>query len=144
MTKRQYAVRKCSYEGCDNYLRIRRDNLKTHSGMCMSHARAKRLFESAYNRLFYNRRKIPVKLTYKQFLEFTKIKNCVYCGSEIIRHATKSHASFLDRKDSSGPYIKSNCVVCCANCNRIKTDILTYDEMRAAMQAVLKVRNNGN
>ena len=142
--RRPSVNQKCRYENCDKILRIRKDSLKIHSGLCKSHATAKKPFESTYNRLRSNARNIPVELTYEQFLEFIKIKNCVYCGVEIVRNATKSKSCFLDRKDSSKSYSKSNCVVCCASCNKIKMDILTYEEMKAAMQAVLKVRDNGS
>lgn len=60
---------------------------------------------------------------------------CVYCGSNL-----NPTGSGMDRKDSSLGYTKENVVPCCSDCNRVKNNILTHEEMIAAMQAVLKIR----
>src|ERR1700676_2825296 len=151
MRERKTYVVLCSYDGCEKVMNIRRDRIKYHSGLCTTHSHVKRPFESIYNRLHRDWRNTQVKLSYKEFLKFTKIKECIYCGIAIDRHpfstvngVFSSAAYFLDKKDPAGPYSKYNCVVCCTNCNKIKNNLLTYDEMKAAMKAVLKVRNNGN
>jgi len=60
---------------------------------------------------------------------------CSYCSKALnpLGHA-------LDRKDPSKGYLVENVVPCCADCNSVKSDVLTYEEMKAAMKAVLKVR----
>ena len=58
---------------------------------------------------------------------------CHYCGKQPSNTAwsTNKHASYvyngIDRIDNNFGYIDSNCVSCCYQCNRCKSD-LTYDE----------------
>lgn len=141
----------CNYKGCFLDIRVRHDAIKTHSGFCKSHSHVKRPFESIYNSLFHDWRKTKVELTYEEFLDFMKIDKCEYCRTHIKRNpfgtvngVFKSRAHTLDKKDPNGSYSKNNCVVCCITCNKIKNCYLTYEEMKAAMKAVLKVRNNGS
>jgi len=71
--------------------------------------------------------------------EYSKLLSlgCDYCGTKI----TGSYGVSLDRKDSNKGYLKDNVVPCCGKCNQIKNVHLTYEEMKAAMKAVLEVRN---
>lgn len=72
-------------------------------------------------------------LTYEEFLAFTRITQCSYCGSQIkwIPHSTRGEPTgyCLDRMDNNLGYTKNNCVVCCADCNMIKSNRFTYEEM---------------
>ena len=77
-------------------------------------------------------------LTFQDFLTFTSISKCHYCGDNIhwppydsTRHNGKrvSHSYYLDRKDNALGYTKDNCVVCCPLCNYIKGSSLSYPEM---------------
>jgi hypothetical protein len=94
--------------------------------------RRKRPYEALYN-AFVGRARHEVCITYEQFLLFTTIVACHYCG-ETIRWAkfrTKgkgSDASNLDRKDNDKPYIFDNIVVCCLRCNKAKNTHFTYEE----------------
>lgn len=57
---------------------------------------------------------------------------CCYCDRPIYRFLGRGIVSnniSIDRKDSKGPYSEENCVLCCMDCNRVKSNILTYDEM---------------
>jgi phage-related protein len=68
---------------------------------------------------------IENSLTFEEFLEFTKIGHCHYCGNPITwnsyRHKQKGYNGYnLDRKDNGGGYAKDNCVVCCEVCNYMK------------------------
>ena len=140
---------KCKQDGCEVLVRIRSDQPK-HSGFCISHSHIKRPFESIYNRLFNDWRKIKVTLTYEEFLEFTKVKNCHYCKTLILwrpysREKGKhiSSAYFLDRKSPQKPYSKENCVVCCTECNFIKGSRFNYEEfliVGIAIQTVRQIR----
>jgi hypothetical protein len=141
----------CSYDGCSKKMLVRSDGMKLHSGLCKVHSHVKRPFESIYNRLFNDWRKTPVELSYEEFVELMKVNECHYCQKPIARipFATVegkflSTAYCLDKKNPKGPYSKANCVTCCWDCNRIKGNVLTYEEMKAAMRAVLKVRNSGS
>jgi hypothetical protein len=76
-------------------------------------------------------RKIPLDLTYDQYLEFTKINECHYCGGDILwvpHHTTKANSSAvnLDRIDSTRGYSLDNCDVCCYTCNVMKNS-MPYD-----------------
>jgi len=86
-----------------------------------------------------------VNFTFEEFLEYTKISSCFYCGKELIwtKHSclngveTRSCATNLDRKNSKLGYSKENCVVCCPDCNRGKSDCFSFDEW-IVMAAALK------
>jgi hypothetical protein len=117
---RRFYIFVCSYVDCLERIKVRSDGLKTASGMCLVHSHVKRPFEGIYNKLLRDWRKPDIDLTYEQFLNFTKIGNCHYCGDKITRvpYSTvkgrfKSSAYFLDKKNPAGSYSKLNCVVCC-------------------------------
>jgi len=48
----------------------------------------------------------------------------------------------LDRLDNIKGYELSNVVSCCYPCNKIKTDILSPEEAKAAIQLIISMRNN--
>lgn len=85
-------------------------------------------FLSLYNHLKYSARtNHPDKefsLTYNEFVFFTQIGCCHYCGgSNIVWN--------LDRKDNTQGYSFDNVVVCCKECNMMKRDWLSYEEFKA-------------
>jgi 5'-deoxynucleotidase YfbR-like HD superfamily hydrolase len=91
------------------------------------------LFHVLHTESHRGSRDIPVTLTYKEFLEFTKTTKCHYCDSDVlwskrVNRGKGSSCTNLDRKDNSLGYSKDNCVVCCGCCNRTKGDRFTYDE----------------
>ena len=139
-------VYKCLYPGCLKEVRIRNGD-KIHKRMCQSHSHQKRPYESIYNCIRNDWRKVEVSLTYEEFLEFTKITECIYCQASIpwepystVNGRYTSRAYYLDRLDNSKGYSKDNCVVCCTMCNKIRNAYLTHDEMIVAMKAVLEYR----
>ena len=96
-------------------------------------------------------------MSYEDFLTFTKIDECHYCGEKIVwsEHTTYIGQYYnsdrkrkrnvnrkynLDRKDNSKGYTKDNCVVCCTQCNFIKGKSLTYDEMCLLREPLHKIR----
>ena len=87
-----------------------------------------RPYESLYNWLLKQaaRTERNCTLTYIQFLQFTKIKQCHYCGDKVswaeFNINENGSAYNLDRKDSSKGYSKENCIVCCIMCNTMKRD----------------------
>lgn len=93
--------------------------------------RRKRPFEALYNSLL-QRARHPVRLSYEEFVAFTAIKECHYCGAELAWNAHRKTGigspSNLDRKDSDGAYEVSNVVVCCLRCNKAKNRHFSYDE----------------
>jgi hypothetical protein len=138
---------RCSYRGCEEIVSVRSDALKNSSGKCKTHSHTKRPFESIYNRLFHDWRKPIIELTYEQFLKFTKINMCHYCGVKISRQPFPtvkgkygSSAYFLDRKDPRKPYCVRNCVVCCTRCNFVKGARFTYKEFLIIGTAIAQIR----
>lgn len=130
---RKYIDIKCSI--CCIDLRVRTDQIKGHTEKCVKCSHRKRPFESVYNRLLSDWRKIEMNLSYEEFIEFTKQPNCHYCGQLIPwePYATVdgkfiSSAYFLDRKNNDGPYSQENCVVCCTSCNHIRGNHFRYEE----------------
>jgi hypothetical protein len=91
-------------------------------------------FESVYNKLLYvaERRKHTVDLSYEDYLVFTHVKECHYCGANLYWRKVYAYGKpgghNLDRKDNSLGYSVDNCVVCCGWCNRTKGDRFTYEE----------------
>ena len=63
---------------------------------------------------------------------------CIYCGNSV----EKETGANLDRLDNGGGYTKNNVVPCCGNCNKIRNNILTHEEMKIAMTAVLNYRKS--
>jgi hypothetical protein len=124
---------------CGAEIRSQRSHLKIHSGKCTKCAQFNEPFKSTYNELLKSsiRRGIEVSISYEDFLEFTKIHNCHYCGNKITWHPhTKrnskdvkgSRAYKLDRMNNDIGYHKNNCVVCCKRCNEAKSNEYTYEE----------------
>jgi|SRR6185437_4294370 len=73
-----------------------------------------------------------VSLSFEDFLEFTKQKECHYCG-RILHWAVKQKIGEpfghnLDRKNNDLGYSKENCVACCGVCNKSRGDRFTYEE----------------
>lgn len=86
-------------------------------------------------------------LTYKEFYKITS-KDCFYCGGKpkklnyfenapsLQRESPNKNWSLyeiyfngVDRFDSSSDYTVDNCVPCCTNCNRAKSD-MNFEEFR--------------
>ena len=88
-----------------------------------------RPYESLYNWLVEHSTRYGKfgNLTYEEFVEFTKVKECHYCGSRVYWAEYSIHVNGnsynLDRKDNRLGYTKDNCLVCCATCNRMKSDM---------------------
>lgn len=106
-----------------------------------------RPYESLYNT--FNRqqknRSLIQNLSYEDFLQFTRIKNCEYCGNPIdwIKfNPVKYRGGYnLDRKNPDKGYEIDNIAVSCWTCNSAKLDILNYEEMILFMRAVIEIRS---
>jgi hypothetical protein len=110
-----------------------------------SHRRG-RPYESLYGQLLKNakRRNYAVALTYEEFLTFTELTTCVYCGTLVswtkFNRSKNGSAYNLDRKDNTVGYTKQNCVVCCSDCNRAKGDRYTHEEWMCMATALKEFR----
>lgn len=77
-------------------------------------------------------------------LEFSKEEHqkllssnkCYYCEGSL-----NKSGSGLDRKDSNKNYTLDNVVTCCKNCNSIKLNLLTSDEMLKVAKLLKQIRN---
>jgi 5-methylcytosine-specific restriction endonuclease McrA len=84
-----------------------------------------------------------VEFTRDEFVMWRRVsddrRRCAYCGIDseqlytlnIINPRTKKRyeAIGVDRIDNATAYTLANLVPCCALCNQIKSQLLTYDEM---------------
>jgi hypothetical protein len=101
--------------------------------------RRKRPYEALYNGWKNRLDKLDnhrVFISYEEFLTFTTVHECHYCGARILwakfrqRGKDYSSATNLDRKDSALPYTMDNVVVCCKRCNIGKNTHFTYKEWK--------------
>jgi hypothetical protein len=96
-------------------------------------------FRGNYNRLLSQsklRKNVSVDLTFEEYLMFTNVKECHYCGVAIPWKPTAMTSYNLDRKDSRIGYTVGNCVVCCRRCNWGKGDKFSYAEWVAMTRAL--------
>jgi hypothetical protein len=103
-----------------------------------------RPYEVLYNILVYGakRRNIFMGLTYEEFLEFTNVFDCTYCGTSITWGThTKTN---MDRKDSSLGYTKDNCCVCCKTCNSVKNNIFSHQEALKLGKVIKEIMSERN
>jgi len=89
-----------------------------------------RPFEALYNVLVkLAKARTTVSLTYAEFVKFTTINRCHYCDDKVVwKPYSTANGYKLDRRDNKVGYTMDNCVVCCARCNRSKSDHFSYDE----------------
>jgi len=135
--------------GCKKELRVQSSSLKTHSGKCIRCTQLKEPYAYIYNELKSHKRKgTSVELTFEEFLETIKKKECHYCGIDLIYEEysrvwgkTNSRAHQLDRKDNNLGYTKENVVTCCWECNRLKSDRFTYEEFLLLSPMLKKIQS---
>jgi hypothetical protein len=65
-------------------------------------------------------------------------QECFYCSGGL---GKTEKGSGLDRLENHLGYEAGNVVPCCGTCNRIKGDMLTPEETKAAVLAILEIRN---
>jgi hypothetical protein len=82
----------------------------------------------------------------ENFIEAILAGGCVYCGMD-----AKELQSFtghcLDRIDNRGKHTSNNVAACCPQCNSIKSNLLTIEEMsylHEGLQAIRIRRGNMN
>ncbi len=142
-------VCKCKSENCLEIIKIRKSEIKNVSGLCGMHSHRQEPFKSIFNGIKKDWRKIPVLMSYDEYLKMTEITCCHYCDSKIpwqpygtVNGKFTSRAYFLDRKDSLGPYSVENCVVCCTNCNLLRGNRFTYEEFLLLAPTLKQIRLN--
>ena len=94
-----------------------------------------RPYEALYNKLCRGakKRNLPCSLTYPEFVSFTDVEQCHYCGVVVAWSPffgkDNSSAYKLDRKNNAQGYESENLVVACFRCNRTKHNRFTYAQM---------------
>ena len=95
--------------------------------------RRKRPYEWRYNAAL-NRARHPMLMSYEEFIKFTLITECHYCGESINwgpPFGQKRPSGLnLDRKDNNIPYSVDNVVVACRRCNYAKNNFFSYIEWK--------------
>jgi hypothetical protein len=78
-------------------------------------------------------------ISFEEYKKIISINICHYCGGEL-----NPTGSGLDRIDPKLSYIPSNVVPCCKECNTIKSDIISYSEMKEVAKLLKRLRNTQN
>jgi hypothetical protein len=74
------------------------------------------------------RRQISFTLTETEFRHLVE-QNCFYCGQapnreyRPTRYKSSYRSNGVDRRENSQGYVLENCVPCCKDCNRFKSDL---------------------
>jgi len=137
---------------CGNDIKSQLSQLKTHSGKCKKCTQKKKPYEHILNELIHscnNKRIIDISLDYNEFIEIIKDSKCHYCNKKLIfnphtRDESSNYVSRayqLDRKDNNLGYTIENVVTCCWNCNRIKSDIYSYDDFMKLSPILKEIHN---
>lgn len=100
----------------------------------------KRRFSESKNKAI-KKRKLTWTLTLEEYTKLI-IMPCYYCNNKLGSPVKRSCG--LDRLDSNRGYELDNVVSCCFICNTIKHEHLTPEETKAAVKAILKIRNKNN
>jgi len=135
--------------GCGKELNVQSSSLKTHSGKCRRCSQIGEPYGHIYNELKSHKKfTVDVDITFDEFLDIVKNKECHYCGDEIeyYEHTRNwgkpnSRAHHLDRKNNNLGYTKDNVVTCCWECNRLKSDRFTYEEFIQLSPILKKIQN---
>lgn len=118
----------------ENYGHLHTEETKEKLRECTIRQYKTRPYEAAFNTLVSNakRRNLECDLTYEDYLSFTQIKFCTYCGAEVFWVERSGHKwsqkQNLDRRDNTKGYLKTNLTVCCWRCNNIKRNHFTYEQ----------------
>ncbi len=125
---------------CGKEIVVWTKDVENHQGRCkpcgfiLGNPRNRiRPYECIYKKLVKSAKEVrrECSITYEEFVELTKIRECHYCLAPIewVEFNTTNGSKYqLDRKDNSLGYTKENCVVCCTKCNMIKRNFFTYDQ----------------
>lgn len=84
------------------------------------------------------RKNIYWEISFDDFNELTS-KNCVYCDRPPHRVRNGWFYNGIDRLDNNKGYTIKNSVPCCHPCNRVKSDLLSFEEMREVGKILKKI-----
>jgi hypothetical protein len=93
----------------------------------------KQRFQVSKNRA--NKKQVFWGLSFEEWRNFVSDTQCHYCDG-----AMPETGIGLDRKNNDIGYILENVASCCQECNRIKSDTLTYEEMLEVAKLIKRIR----
>jgi hypothetical protein len=148
-----YKVYTFECKQCGVDINIQSNRVKNGTGLCIRCGQKGRPYEHILNELTKtckSRGKHTVEITYKEFLNTIVGKDCHYCGKRLIfnPHTRDSEGNYtsrahqMDRKDNLLGYTKNNVVPCCWECNRLKSDIYSYEEFMKIAVALREVQTD--
>lgn len=98
----------------------------------------KRRFSAAKAKAKVKKRGLSWTINYEQYCDLI-VQSCYYCENQLGN--TKENCGVgLDRLDNSKGYELSNVVSCCGTCNIVRSDKLSPEETKVAIQAVVEFR----
>ena len=101
--------------------------------------------QRSMKRLFKNyirgckRKNIYWELTLEEFHKLTS-SNCAYCEKPPAQRSRTYTYNGIDRMNNKRGYIRDNVVPACKECNFLKGDRLTFDEMKVVGEALKAFR----
>lgn len=116
------------------------------TGGCRSCANRRRAlpYQTIYKKMrnHATSRGLEIAISFEEFVEFTKVTSCSYCGADIkwSQRTGKSTAYNLDRIDCARGYTKDNVVVACPLCNRTRSNSFTVEEFKIIGLAIKEIR----
>lgn len=97
-----------------------------------------------YHILKYNaiRRKISFKLSYKKFERWynNQDQKCEYCNRIILKIPNIKRLT-IDRTNNNKGYTLNNIVLACNICNKVKSNIFNYNQMKILGKIIRKIIN---
>lgn len=78
-------------------------------------------------------------ITLEQYIKITEKNSCHYCNDELPK---KGYG--LDRINNEPIYSVEKVVTCCGECNRIKGNSLSYEEMMFLSPVLIKIKESRN
>lgn len=119
-------------------IRYRRDNLeKVKQSQRNSYRKPIGRFKKSMKHA--KERGIDWNLSFKDFINISN-QPCYYCSNKFCKPVEVG--SGLDRLDNSRGYESSNVVPCGKNCNTLRSNLLSPEETKIAIDAVLAFRNS--
>lgn len=146
--KSNYYVYYYNCSECNKEIKAQSSQLKRHSGKCQRCGHLGNPYFFIYNELRNHRnKKVEFTLSFDEFKSIITDAKCHYCDEKLLynKHSrdwgkalTRAHQ--LDRMDNSKGYSIDNVVTCCWTCNRLKSDIFTYEEFCMLSPTLKKIK----
>jgi len=134
---------------CNTEIKAQSSQLKRHSGKCKRCTQLGEPYYFIYNELKNHKNKlVEFNLTFEEFKSLISNPICHYCGINLTYnpHSREwgknlSRAHQFDRKDNTKGYEVNNLVTCCWSCNRLKSNIFSYEEFYMLSPILKKIQS---